>query len=96
VLLYFLFFDLKYIWCQTKYKIAVIQLNLNDVAENSKNVWAGCVMLPIKVPKLLHYRNYIAVIISVKVKMLTNFAFAEPLYSTSFYRFQRFSKNWES
>jgi predicted amidohydrolase len=30
-----------------KYKIAVIQLNLNDVAKN-KNVWVGCVMPQIK------------------------------------------------
>jgi N-carbamoylputrescine amidase len=50
-----------------KYKIAVIQLNLNDVAENNlKNVWVGCVMPQIKELKLSPYQNYIVAIISVR------------------------------
>jgi N-carbamoylputrescine amidase len=73
----------------------IIQLNLNDVAENSKkclswvrdaaNQGAEVITLP-----ELYSSHYFC-----QSEDVDNFAFAEPLYSTSFIAFSA-CKNWES
>jgi N-carbamoylputrescine amidase len=76
-----------------KYKIAVIQLNLNDVAENNlkkclswvrdaANQGAEVITLP-----ELYSSHYFC-----QSEDVDNFALAEPLYSTSFIAFSALAK----
>lgn len=76
-----------------KYKIAVVQLNLNDVAENNlkkciswvkdlANKGAEVILLP-----ELYSSHYFC-----QSEDVDNFALAEPLYSTSFIAFSELAK----
>ena len=78
---------------KNKYKIAVIQLNLNDVAENNlkkclswvrdaANLGAEVISLP-----ELYSSHYFC-----QSEDVDNFALAEPLYSTSFIAFSALAK----
>jgi N-carbamoylputrescine amidase len=74
-----------------KYKIAVIQLNLNDVAENNLKKclsWVRCRKSGAEVITLpeLYSSHYFC-------QKIDNFALAEPLYSTSFIAFSALAKN---
>ncbi len=76
-----------------KYKIAVIQLNLNDVAENNLKKcisWvrdaAGKGAEVILLPELYSSHYF------CQSEDVDNFALAEPLYSTSFIAFSELAK----
>ncbi len=76
-----------------KYKIAVIQLNLNDVAENNLKKCLGWVRDAatqgaevISLPELYSSHYF------CQSEDVANFALAEPLYSTSFVAFSALAK----
>jgi len=82
-----------YVMPKRKYKIAVVQLNLNDVAENNlkkciswvkdaANKGAEVILLP-----ELYSSHYFC-----QSEDVDNFALAEPLYSTSFIAFSELAK----
>ena len=76
-----------------KYKIAVIQLNLNDVAENNLEKCLSCVRDAasqgaevISLPELYSSHYF------CQSEDVANFELAEPLYSTSFIAFSALAK----
>lgn len=78
---------------ENKYKIAVIQLNLNDVAENNLNKCLSWVREAAKkgaevisLPELYSSHYF------CQSEDVDNFALAEPLYSTSFVAFSALAK----
>jgi N-carbamoylputrescine amidase len=78
---------------ENKYKIAVIQLNLNDVAENNLKKCLSWVREAAKMgaevislPELYSSHYF------CQSEDVDNFAFAEPLYSTSFIAFSALAK----
>lgn len=78
---------------ENKYKIAVIQLNLNDVAENNLNKCLSWVREAVKkgaevisLPELYSSHYF------CQSEDVDNFALAEPLYSTSFVAFSALAK----
>ena len=82
-----------YVMPKRKYKIAVIQLNLNDVAENNLKKcisWvrdaAGKGAEVILLPELYSSHYF------CQSEDVDNFALAEPLYSTSFIAFSELAK----
>ena len=79
-----------------KYKIAVVQLNLNDVAENNLKKFLSWVREAAKMgaevislPELYSSQYY------CQSEDVDNFALAEPLYSTSFIAFSELAKELE-
>jgi N-carbamoylputrescine amidase len=78
---------------ENKYKIAVIQLNLNDVAENNLKKCLSWVREAVKMgaevislPELYSSHYF------CQSEDVDNFALAEPLYSTSFVAFSALAK----